>query len=138
MPDSDRYVDLPTVKQEIPYDPVAFDMDSAEWDDFLTRLLGEETERVESGRYAARVWEPHDDAPDDDDVPAPVIDGILRLVRSRLDAVQADGVTQESIDGQSTTFRPSSEIRDEVRRSVAPYRPGRDGDEDPYVGAWMV
>ena len=138
MPDPDRYVDLPTVKQEIVYSPDVFDMDTVEWDDLLERLIGEESERVESDRYANRVWDPHPDAPDDDDVPSPVTDGIIRLVRSRLDAIQLDGVSQESIDGQSSTFRPSSEIRDEVRRSVAPYRPKRDDDDDPHIGAWVV
>jgi hypothetical protein len=65
--------------------------------------------------------------------PGEVIDALVRLVRSRLDRIQTDGLESESLpSGQSASFRPPEEIRADVRRTVAQYEP------DSYHSGAMV
>lgn len=69
-----------------------------------------------------------------DSVPGPVRDGLVRLVRSRLERIMGDGVTSESVpSGQNTTYRPPEQIRADVRASVATYRPETYGSDGAMV-----
>lgn len=57
-------------------------------------------------------------------VPGDVKDGLVRLVRSRLERIQSDGLESESVPtGQSASYRPPEEIIDAVKRSVIKHRP---------------
>lgn len=134
--DPDRYVSLEELHEEIVYAPRSFNLEESEYDTLLTRLLDEESERIESDVFAGRTWG-LDSSPDDAAVPGPVKDGVVRLVRSRLDRIQADGVESESLSsGQSASFRPAAEIRRDVRQTVSEYRPK--GNTESSFGAWTV
>lgn len=66
-------------------------------------------------------------------VPGPVQDGLVRLVRSRLDRIQSDGLKSESLpSGQSASYRPPEEVLTTVAWTVAEYRP------DSYGSGTMV
>lgn len=68
-----------------------------------------------------------------DEPPGDVVDAVVRLVRSRLDRIQTDGLESESLpSGQSASFRPPEAIRADVRRTVARYEP------DSYHSGAMV
>ena len=126
MGDAERYVSQDELEAELSFDPDAFPAD--DWDDLVTRLLAQESERVEGPDYANREW---DDA---DDVPGPVFDGIVRLVRSRLQRIKADGVESEStVSGQSLSYRPPEAVRADVQSAVSKYR-----EDDEESGAWLV
>lgn len=132
----ERYVTLVELREEVVYGSHSFRLSDADYDDLLTRILDEESERMEGEFFAARTWE-QEDSPDDDPPPGPVKDGIIRLVRSRLDRIQSDGIASESTtSGHSSTFRPSAEIMEQVASAVGEYRPS--GDSDTSYGAWVV
>lgn len=134
--DPERYVTLNELGNEVSYEAQSFRMPESEYNDLLTRLLDEESERIEGEFFAARTWE-QEGSPDDDPPPGPVKDGIIRLVRSRLDRIQSDGVESESTtSGHSTTFKPSAEIMEQVAAAVGEFRPS--GDSETSFGAWVV
>lgn len=132
----ERYVTLDEMHEELVYSAQAFGLSSTEYDTLILRLIDEESERIESDLFAGRTWG-LESSPDGDEVPGPIKDGVVRLVRSRLDRIQADGIESESISsGQSTSFRPAAEIRQDVRSTVAEYRPT--GNTETSFGAWTV
>ena len=135
MADAERYVSVNELMDEIAFDESMFDV--VNWDPFLERLLGAESERIENAAYAGRVWAPHPDAPDDNDVPAVVKHGVIRLVRSRLEQIHSDGLSSESGPaGQSLDYRPPAHVRQDVQSMVSKYREPTDDDADR--GAWVV
>lgn len=124
--DPDRYVSVSELEAELSFTHRALQVDQTEWEKLLRRLLDEESERVESGAYAGRTWA-------GDDVPGPIRDGVIRLVRSRLERIQSDGLSQETLPtGQSATYRPPEHVKADVQRVARQYRDDRD------IGAWMV
>lgn len=58
-----------------------------------------------------------------DGAPAPVREGIIRLVRKALDMIETDGVTQESEGSFSYTYQPPSTVRAAVRSEVTEFDP---------------
>ena len=59
-----------------------------------------------------------------DEVPGPVVDAIVRLVRSRLARIDADGVDSETLPtGQSVSYRPPERLLASVSRTMQRYRP---------------
>lgn len=131
MNDHERYVSQETLLQELAWDAEAF-QGVDDFDALLERLLDEESDRIEG--FAERSWG-QDDSPDDDDAPVEVRDGVIRLVRSRLQRIQTDGIGNDQIVGAgSASYRPPEEILDSVREQVAPFRPRNDTDRS----AWAV
>lgn len=71
-----------------------------------------------------------------DAVPGPVLEALVRLVRSRLEARTTDGVESESLaNGQSFTYRPAESIRSAVQATVSQYRPDSYGSSG---GAMLI
>ncbi|WP_255170103.1 hypothetical protein [Natrononativus amylolyticus] len=68
-----------------------------------------------------------------DDVPGAVRNGIVRLVRSVLEQIPTDGLSQESSGDASYTYRPPGEIRATVAAEVQQYRP-----DSYYSGARLI
>ena len=127
MSDPERYVTTDALQDELPFDEAAFPTID-DWAGLLERLLDEESERIEGSDYADRTF--------DEDVPGPVKDGVIRLVRSRLDRIKTDGLETESLsDGSSYGYRPPEAVRADVRSAVAKYR--EDG-EDEATGAFVI
>lgn len=60
-----------------------------------------------------------------DDVPHPVQEAVLRLVRERLSMIEEDGLKRESVDGASYTYRPPEELKREVAASLREFNPPR-------------
>ncbi|QCW03566.1 DUF1302 domain-containing protein [Natrinema pallidum] len=68
-----------------------------------------------------------------DAVPGDVRDGLVRLVRSRLERIQSDGLESEGLPtGQSASYRPPEEIVAAVADDVGGYSP------PSYFGGTMV
>ena len=135
----ERYVTLAELSDELPFGEEAFPHVD-DWTAFLERLLGEETERIENSQYAGRRWEVTEDWDGTvETVPGPIKNGVVRLVRSRLNTIRADGVESEAAPtGQSVTYRHPNEVRRDVQSMVAKFRPGPDEDADHGRGAWVV
>jgi hypothetical protein len=71
-----------------------------------------------------------------DEVPGPVVDALVRLVRSRLERRTTDGVESESVpSGQSATYRPPEAIISSVQSTVSQYRPDSYGSSG---GAMLI
>jgi len=69
-----------------------------------------------------------------DSVPGPIVDGLVRLVRSRIDRRSSDGVESESVpSGQSVQYRPASDVRRDVRSTASKYRPDSYGGSGAMV-----
>lgn len=66
-----------------------------------------------------------------EDAPGPFRDGLVRLIRSRIEQRKTDGLESESADS-SYTYRPSSEIKHEVRADI------EDVEPPGYFGASQV
>lgn len=58
-----------------------------------------------------------------EEIPGPVQDGLVRLIRSRLEQRKTDGLESESGGDTSYTYRPSDEIRHEVRSDIDDFGP---------------
>lgn len=58
-----------------------------------------------------------------DNVPGPVEEAFVRLVRSAIDQIATDGLAQESVGDGSYTYRPPQELRAEVVTTIREYRP---------------
>lgn len=128
----ERYVTVGQLESELSFTNRALQADESEWAELLRRLLDEESERIESASYAARTWGgPHTSGTDD--VPGPIRDGVIRLVRSRLERIQSDGLAQETLPtGQSASYRPPEDVRADVQRIARQHR------DDSDIGAWVV
>ena len=58
------------------------------------------------------------------EVPGDVRDAIVRLVRSRLERIQSDGLESESLPtGQSASYRPPEDVIRGAKETVSQYRP---------------
>ena len=125
MPDDpERYVTADELQEELPFgEETRANID--DWEALLERFLDEESERIEGPDYAGREF---------DDVPGPVKNAVVRLVRSRLEQIKTDGVESESLaSGLSMTYRPPEAIRRDVQSMVRKYR-----DDEDHPGAWVV
>ena len=60
-----------------------------------------------------------------DDVPHPVREAVLRLVRARLARIEEDGLERESVDGASYTYRPPEDLTREIAVSLREFRAPR-------------
>lgn len=113
---AERYVPLVDLKDEIPFAADAYQLNSGEWDALLTRLLDEESSRVESSEYAdtrftttqtSRTWR-----------------GNANLANGRMDLILPERPIQsvESViqDGDELTEDGDYVVLDETHLRVLP------------------
>jgi len=133
MTDAERYVNLGDLKIELPFTSSDFQLDDSieegedysDWDDFLLDLLEEESSRLE-GWFEDHNFET-------DPPKTPVKEGVIRLVRLRLDLVNSDGLEDESLgDGSSFSYSDPRKIRNEVKSDISELVVNDRG------GAWVV
>jgi len=54
--------------------------------------------------------------------PRPVEKAIIRLVRHRLQTVESDGISSESIGGDSVTYSPPRQLVEEIKEDLSEYK----------------
>lgn len=138
MTSEERYINLATLKGEIPFSSSDFILDDevedeeglTEWDNFLLDKLDDESSRVES-------WFPEEDF--GEDTPTTIKEGVIRLVRLRLDLINSDGLDSESlVDGASYSYSETREIRKEIKSEIAEEILAEEDLTDDNKGAWVV
>lgn len=138
MTSEERYINLATLKGEIPFSSSDFILDDevedeeglTEWDNFLLDKLDDESSRVES-------WFPEQDF--GEDTPTTINEGVIRLVRLRLDLINSDGLDSESlVDGASYSYSEPREIRKEIKSEIAEEILAEEDLTDDNKGAWVV
>ena len=138
MTSEERYINLATLKGEIPFSSSDFILDDevedeeglTEWDNFLLDKLDDESSRVES-------WFPASDF--GEDTPTTIKEGVIRLVRLRLDLINSDGLDSESlVDGASYSYTEPKEIRKEIKSEIAEEILAEEDLTDDNKGAWVV
>lgn len=125
------YVTREQLERRLELDADALAVSDEEWLAILDEVLEAESERVELAEYAGVSYR---DVDTTDEVPSIVREGVIRLARSAVQQIRTDGLSSENVgDGASYAYRPVSDIRDEVARSLSEADLNRSGEDRTRV-----
>lgn len=120
------YVDADELEREMQLTSDRLGVDDTEWQDLVNNALEGASERVESDDYAGVRYR---DVAETSDVPAILREGVIRLARARLYAIETDGLESENTgDSASYNYRSLSDVRSEVRSDLQNADLSRDDD----------
>lgn len=105
------YVTADELQRELPYSHETSGLTESEWMALLTDKLKQESERVDQ-------WTNESYRGDSATVPFIVRAAVIRLTRSVITQIESDGLSSEKVDDHSESYRPPSEIREEVRKEL--------------------
>lgn len=135
------YVPQDRLELELDVEPEGLGLSDSEWQTLLSETLKTESERVEGEGYTGETWRP--DYYSQSDVPRVVQAAVITLSQSAIRQRESAGLESESTgDGASYNYRPSAQIREEVRAELAQhdFPPDEDGGEpdDPTVRSSLI
>lgn len=105
------YVTETEMSRELPYSHKNTGLTESEWMDLVADKLKQESARVES-------WIDESYRGEYDTVPFVVRAAVIRLTRSVITQIESDGLSSESVDDHSESYRPPAEVREEVRNEL--------------------
>lgn len=121
------YVDADKLERELQLTPERIGVSDTEWQELLSDALEGATERVETDEYAGVQFR---DSETTDDVPGIIREGIIRLARARLYAIETDGLESENTgDSASYNYRSLADVRAEVKSDLQAADISRGDDE---------
>ena len=132
------YITQDYLERRLPMDADSVGMVQSDWDTLLGDVLEEESARVET--YAGTDF-PDMYYVDESDIPPTVKSGIVTLCQSALANIRDQGLSSKNLgDGTSYSYRPTEQIRAEVRAEIDALNldDGTDEAENPNVRSSLI